>query len=99
MHTNHTNFIATLDSSVMSALAQFASRVVNKDKRIALVLEMGPGMSLAMTNSTRLPYLISGKQDNGSEEFLCPAVGRNEAPLQGCVERFKIENGRILIYN
>ena len=74
------------NSSMMSALTEFASRVVNKDKRIGLVLELGQGITLNLVNSTRLPYIISGQLEDGSEQFLCPTVGSNVATLQECAE-------------
>ena len=70
------------NSSMLSVLAEFASRVVNKDKRIGLVLELGQDISLNLVNSTRLPYIIAGQLKEGSEQFLCPTVGSNAATLQ-----------------
>ena len=70
------------NSSMLSALAEFASRVVNKDKRIGLVLELGQNIKLNHVNSTRLPYIIAGQLKEGNEQFLCPTVGSNAATLQ-----------------
>ena len=72
------------NSSMISVLSKFASVVVNKDKRIGLVLELGQGINLSMVNSTRLPYIIAGQLEEGSEQFLCPTVGSNLASLKVC---------------
>ena len=74
------------NSSMMPALIEFASRVVNKDRRIGMVLELGQGITLDLVNSTRLPYIIAGQLEDGSEQFLCPTVGSNKATLQECAE-------------
>ena len=74
----------------MSALIEFASRVVNKDRRIGMVLELGQGITLDLVNSTRLPYIIAGQLEDGSEQFLCPTVGSNKATLQEWAEFLRI---------
>ena len=57
--------------------------VVGQDRRISLVLHLGPDISLEAANTTRTPYLIAGHYGGGEEAaFMCPAVGSNEAILQ-----------------
>ena len=57
--------------------------VVGQDRRISLVLHLGPDISLEAANTTRTPYLIAGHYAGGEEPaFMCPAVGSNEAILQ-----------------
>ena len=72
------------DMSTMGALQEFAMRVVNQDRRISLILHLSPDISLNMANTTRTPYLIAGYYKGGEKTFMCPAVGSNEAVLQGC---------------
>ena len=52
--------------------------------RIALVIRMGPGISLDMTslttNTTKLPFLVAAELEQGKEQFLCPVVGEIERP-------------------
>ena len=73
----------------MAALEEFAVAVVGQDRRISLILHLSPDISLDMANSTRTPYLIAGHYEGGEATFMCPAVGSNEAILQGfcCVVR------------
>ena len=55
-------------------------------KRIALVLKMGPGLSLDMaTNVTKLPFVIATELWNGQPQFLCPVVGEAEPSLQDSI--------------
>ena len=75
------------NSGTMAALEEFAMRVVNQDRRISLILHLSPDISLDMANTTRTPYLIAGHYDGGEETFMCPAVGTNEAVLQGCCSK------------
>ena len=44
-------------------------------KRLALVLKMGPGISLERTaNTEKLPFLVAAEMENGQEQFLCPGL-------------------------
>ena len=51
--------------------------------RLALVMKMHSGITLDMiTNTTKLPFLITAKLDQDKEQFLCPVVGKIEPLLE-----------------
>ena len=51
--------------------------------RIALVLNMGSGITLDMvTNTTKLPFLVAAELRQAKEQFLCPVVGEMEPRLE-----------------
>ena len=51
--------------------------------RIALVLNMGSGITLDMvTNTTKLPFLVAAELRQAKEQFLCPVVGEIEPRLE-----------------
>ena len=51
-------------------------------KRLALVLKMGPGISLDMAGNTeKLPFLIAAELEDGQEQFLCPVLGETKPHL------------------
>ena len=72
------------DMGTMAALEEFAVAAVGQDRRISLILHLSPDISLDLANTTRTPYLIAGHYEGGEAAFMCPAVGSNEAILQGC---------------
>ena len=71
------------DPGALAVLEEFAIRAINQDRRVGLVLHLGPGVSLDAANTTRTPYIIAGHWEGGQEQFLCPTVGSNEAVLEG----------------
>ena len=51
-------------------------------KRLALVLKMGPGISLDMAaNTEKLPFLVAAELQTGQEQFLCPVLGETKPHL------------------
>ena len=52
--------------------------------RLALILKISSGISLAMTNwnNTNLPFMIAAALDNDNEQFLCPVLGEDKPRLQ-----------------
>ena len=66
----------------LSTLLEFGWTAI-QHTRLALVLEMGSGITLDMTkNSTKLPFLIAADLDHGKEQFLCPVLGQHEPRLE-----------------
>ena len=66
----------------LSDLIEFGWTTI-QHKRLALVLKMGPGLSLDMAaNITKLPFVIATELWNGQPQFLCPVVGEAEPHLQ-----------------
>ena len=57
-----------------------------KHLRLALVIKLGAGMTLDMTdmttNFTKLPFLVAAESYNGQTQFLCPVIGENEPRLE-----------------
>ena len=66
----------------LSALIKFGWTMV-QHKRVALVTKMGSGLTLDMAaNTTKLPFLVGAKLEDGREQFLCPVVGQSIPTLQ-----------------
>ena len=65
------------DNQSLSALFEFGWKAIQY-KRLALILRMGPGVTLNHTRSTAsLPFLVAALEDNGAKTFLCPVVGES----------------------
>ena len=46
-------------------------------------MKMGSGLTLDMAaNTTKLPFLVAAKLEDGREQFLCPVVGQSVLNLQ-----------------
>ena len=70
------------DNETLFNLIRFGWSAVQR-KRIALVLELGQGMSLQMaTNTTRLPFVVVARLEGGRDQFLCPIIGYKNPRLQ-----------------
>ena len=70
------------DTKTLSKIIQFGWKTI-QHKRIGMLLKMESNMSLDMTrNTTKLPFLVASELTNGTIQFLCPAIGRNEPFLQ-----------------
>ena len=68
--------------SNLSALLDFAWTAIQY-VRLALVMKMGSSVSLAMaSNTTNLPFLIAAKQDDNTEQFICPVLGEEKPRLE-----------------
>ena len=66
----------------LSALLEFGWAAI-RYVRLALVIEMGSGVTLEKTaNTSRLPFLVAAESDQGREQFLCPVVGEVEPRLE-----------------
>ena len=68
----------------ISALLEFGWTAIRR-VRLALVLHMGPGLTLDMapnSSTYKLPFLVAAKLEDGKEEFLCPVVGEAEPRLE-----------------
>ena len=65
----------------LEALIKFGKSVILK-KRLALVLKLGPNITLDTVIRTSMPILVAAKLHNGGEQFLCPAVGEDESQMQ-----------------
>ena len=69
----------------LSDLIEFGWTTI-QHKRLALVLKMGPGLSLDMAaNITKLPFVIATELWNGQPQFLCPVVGEAKPSLQDSI--------------
>ena len=65
------------DTADLQKLIKFGLEAINH-VRIALVLNMGSGITLDMiANTTKLPFLIAGDLGLGKEQFLCPVMGES----------------------
>ena len=61
----------------LTALIKFGWTVVQQ-KRVALVMKMGSGLTLDMAaNTTKLPFLVATQLEDGREQFLCPVIGQS----------------------
>ena len=62
-------------NQTLSDLIKFGWSFIQR-KRLALVLILAPGLSLNMANNTtKLPFLVAAKGQDGKEQFLCPIIG------------------------
>ena len=69
----------------LSDLIEFGWTTI-QHKRLALVLKMGPELSLEMAaNITNLPFVIATEIWNGQHQFLCPVVGKAKPSLQDSI--------------
>ena len=83
-HCVLTSFYVKSNQS-LSDLIEFGWTTI-QHKRLALVLKMGPGLSLDMAaNTTKLPFVIATELWNGQPQFLCPVVGEAEPSLQDSI--------------
>ena len=70
------------DKISLSALLEFGWEAV-QHVRLALVLRMSSGMTLALApNTTKIPFLIAAQLEDGTAQFLCPVVGESEPRLE-----------------
>ena len=71
------------DEEDLTTLMEIGRSAINH-KRLALVLKISSGLSLAMPNwsNTSLPFMIAAALDNGKEQFLCPVLGVDKPRLQ-----------------
>ena len=67
----------------LSTLLEIGQSAINHI-RLALILKISSGISLAMpdSNYTNLPFMIAADLDNDKEEFLCPVLGEDKPRLQ-----------------
>ena len=73
------------DTADLQKLIKFGLEAINH-VRIALVLNMGSGITLDMiTNTTKLPFLIAGDLELGKEQFLCPVLGESVPRLDNAM--------------
>ena len=67
----------------LSTLLEFGWKAIRR-VRLALVLKMGPGISLDMASNSstfKLPFMVAAELEDGKEQFLCPVVGETEPKL------------------
>ena len=73
---------AYVSNQSLSDLIKFGWSVI-QHKRVALVLTLTHGLTLDMaTNTTKLPFLVASRMEDGKEQFLCPMVGEANPQLQ-----------------
>ena len=66
----------------LSDIIKFGWSVI-QHKRIALVLQLGDGLTLEMAaNTTKLPFMVAATDEDGKEQFLCPVIGEVAPRLQ-----------------
>lgn len=66
----------------LAAVVKFGWTIL-QHKRVAILIEMGSGLTLNMaTNITKLPFVVAAQLQNGKEQFLCPIFGEVEPRLQ-----------------
>ena len=87
-------------NSIKSLLApvKFGRRAI-QHKRIALVVKLGPGVTLNdIKNTHKLPFLIAAELDNGEEQFLCPVIGQPDPWRQQsmCKESYVSAKNKVL---
>ena len=69
----------------LSDLIEFGWTAI-QHKRLALVLNMAPGLTLEMArNVTKMPFVIATELWNGIPQFLCPVVGLAQPYLQDSI--------------
>ena len=69
----------------LSDIIKFGWSVI-QHKRIALVLQLGDGLTLDMAaNTTKLPFMVAAIDDKGKVQFLCPVIGESVPRLQDVV--------------
>ena len=70
------------DNTSMKTIVEFGWTAV-QHKRVGMILQLGPNMSLEMAkNTTKLPFAVGAQLADSNEEFLCKAVGMKEPILQ-----------------
>lgn len=70
------------DTKTLSKIIQFGWTTI-QHKRIGIVLRMESNVPLDMTqNTTKLPFIVASEWKNGTRQFICPSIGRNEPILQ-----------------
>ena len=66
----------------LSDIIKFGWSVI-QHKRIALVLQLGEGLTLDMAaNTTNMPFMVAATDEDGKEQFLCPVIGEATPRLQ-----------------
>ena len=84
----------------LSTLLEFGWKAIRR-VRLALVLKMGPGISLDMASNSstfKMPFLVAAELKDGKEQFLCPVVGESEPKLeeQMCSSSYVSHKGKTL---
>lgn len=70
------------DNKTLSDLIQFGWSAV-QHKRVGMMLKLGSNITLDKAkNTTKLPFLIGAKVDNGKEQFICPRIESYEPLIQ-----------------
>ena len=62
------------DARTASNLMDFGTRSIIF-KRLGMVFMLGSSFTLQEVGNLTVPYIIAGQQENGDEQYLCPAVG------------------------
>ena len=66
----------------LASLIEFGWKAI-KYKRVALILKLGPGLTLChATNVTKLPFPIAAETKNRGEQFICPFIGEDTPIFQ-----------------
>ena len=69
-------------NQTLSDLIKFGWSIIQR-KRLALVLMLAPGLTLNMAaNTTKLPFLVAARGQDGKEQFLCPIIGDTTPKIQ-----------------
>lgn len=69
-------------NQTLSDLIKFGWSIIQR-KRLALVLMLAPGLNLNMAaNTTKLPFLVAARGQDGKEQFLCPIIGDPTPKIQ-----------------
>ena len=70
------------DATTLSKIIQFGWTMI-QHRRIGMVMRMESNVGLEETrNTTKMPFIVASVLQNGTEQFLCPSIGRNEPILQ-----------------
>ena len=80
----------------LATLMEFGWRAI-QHKRLALVIKMGPEMSLKKAiGFDKLPFLVVAQLENGKEQFLCPVIGEIEPQEHMCDKSHLSLNDKVL---
>ena len=80
----------------LASLIEFGWRAI-QHKRLALVIKMGQRLSLNdMSDTKNLPFLVAAQQENGKEQFICPAIGEIDSQEYMCDRSYGSLNGKML---
>ena len=73
------------DNQSLSNLIKLGWSVV-QHKRLALVLKLSQDLALDIaTNTTKLPFVIASRIEDGKEQFLCPIIGEPNPRIQNVI--------------